>query len=383
MANGTARTTIADIAREAGVTKMTVSNVLNGRGRASVDTAARIQAIAKRLHFMPDPHARALAGGWDRHSVAVFSNESDLGVLAMKLEQINRLLTDRGYATPQYGVKTPWGRRASSIHTSVELMCRQRPCGIVFHTTSDGLSRPVAGELQRYVEAGGNVAMFDYVTNAPFDSVVFDRADGAARAARHLLELGHRHIALSVHDPADIRVDAVREVFQAAGTVLDPEWVTTVIQYEDGGLHLAERFLAVPPSRRPTAAIVLNDRAACAFVHRLWQAGVQSPRDVSLVCLDDTRLAQSCVVPLTTVGHPVAAIASGTVELLLARLAKGGRERAIENRVVRGELTVRGSTASRISQQGSGDNRTSRVRRPAESGARLAAGAAGQASDGR
>jgi DNA-binding LacI/PurR family transcriptional regulator len=112
--------------------------------------------------------------------------------------------------------------------------------------------------------------------------------------------------------------------------------------YGEGGRRLAAEYLKL--REKPTGMCVTNEAAAAIFILEMQRAGVQVPRDLSVVSHDDTPIAQCCAVPLTTVSHPVNAIAGHVVKMLCSRL-DGSYDGAPRTVVVRGELVPRQSAA--------------------------------------
>jgi LacI family repressor for deo operon, udp, cdd, tsx, nupC, and nupG len=113
--------------------------------------------------------------------------------------------------------------------------------------------------------------------------------------------------------------------------------------YVEGGQKLAAEFLKL--RQKPTGICVTNETVAAKFIIEVQRAGMQVPGDLSVVSHDDTPMAQCCAVPLTTISHPVEAIAGTVVEMLCSRL-DGSYSGEPRTSILRGELVQRQSAAS-------------------------------------
>lgn len=339
--------TIADVARAAGVAKSTASTALNGKGRMSPATRRAILSVARRLGFEANPHAQHLSSGRSDDTIGLFSLDLDMDVGTRKIKIIHRLLVAEGFNVPVYSLSTTDSttehgddRQQTALMNSLR---RQRPRAIV--CANEALLPATLNELRRYADEGGHVVCYDLDTGSPHDCVVFDREANTYCAARHLLELGHRELGLYIGGPDRPRQPrrlGFERALQEFGVRPRHDWLFSGGVYEIGGAMAAERFLALKD--RPTAMCIVNDYAALAFVARLHRAGVRVPEDVSIVSHDDAPIAEFAQVPLTTVAHPVDAIARAVADLLLSRLSNSysGPPRRL---FLRGDLVLRESSA--------------------------------------
>lgn len=342
--------TIQDVASAVGVTKMTVSNVLNGKPNASPATREAVLRAARELGFVPNPHAQRLSKGHCEQTISLFTLNLDFGVATHKIQHIQQLLQQRGYEVPLHA----FGYLGSTPENQAELMStvrRQRPRAIVCNT--DGVQAAALDELQRYQDDGGLVVTYDYPAGLDCDSVSFDREDNTYQAAKHLLDLGHDSLGLFLHGGRgkllQPRVQGFRRALQEQGMVLREDWLFCDGLYAEGGARLAEQFAALKD--RPTAICIVNDLVASTFVNEIQRLGVSVPTDVSVVSLDDTPIARYSAVPLSAVSQPVERIAESVVDLLCRRL-NGTNDGASSHIIIRGELHVRQSSAPAGAQPG-------------------------------
>jgi DNA-binding LacI/PurR family transcriptional regulator len=210
---------------------------------------------------------------------------------------------------------------------------------------SPGIYPAAWEEIQRYHDDGGVVVTFDKKLPYEWDQVLFSRADNLYRAARHLLELGHRDIGFCEHGGVEgsERLIGFRRALQEFGAEVNPQWLWGEYPDENAGRDLAAKWLKL--SKRPTAMCIINDLAASSFINNILRAGVRVPDDVSVIGYDNTPAAENCIVPLTSVTHPAQEIATRVVDLLISRLegTYSGAPRTIS---VEADLSVRESTRS-------------------------------------
>jgi LacI family transcriptional regulator len=342
--------TIADVAAAAGVTTATVSYAFSGKRFVAPETRETVLRAARSLGYAPNPHAVRLANGRVDDLIALFTLTLDHGVGTSKLLLVQQALHAAGWRAPIHGYDY---HAAAAPGEQVALMRdlrAQRPRAIVCATA--GVHPDALEELRRFHEEGGLVVYLRYgdpVENPVGDQVVFDDEDNAYRAARHLLEIGHRRLGFFKAGPFrhyGPRLDGFRRALAEFGAPYREEWHFfggSITLEEESGRELAGRWMALPEGERPTGLCVVNDRTAQGFVVELFEAGRAIPEDVSVVGCDDLPAAAYGRVPLTTVTHPVREMARSVVDTLLARI--GGGDFSPPRKIVhRGELVVRAST---------------------------------------
>lgn len=345
------RITITDVAEAAGVTKSTVSLALAGKGNFSPKTRLAIKRAAKRLNYEPNPHAQRLSVGHFDKTVALLAMSLDLSVGTKKLQLLQSLLVSHGFEAPLYAT----GYGVDSVEQEqlalIKSVCRQQPRAIVCNNFHHNVPLAALPELERYQNEGGCVVFYDAPIDFPADKVLFDREDNTYQATRHLLELGHRDIAMTASGgPVGVRLAGFLRALDEFGIEPRDEWLfgKEVVDdiglysgcYEEGGVRLATSFLKL--KKRPTAVCLLDDYTAVGFAAELERAGLRVPEDVSIVGHDDLPIARFGSLQLTTVTHPVATIANNVVKLLQSRIE--GYSGAPREVVIRGELIVRHST---------------------------------------
>lgn len=333
-------TTLQDIADLLGMHKSTVSLALSGKGNLSGPTRERIRLAAEKLGYVPDPLAQRLAGGGQNALVCLYSSVLDVGLATEKILLIQRALTAKSLDVPIY-----------TGTAQVAQLRRLRPRAIL--CAAQQSESGVFAELKRYQEGGGIVICYDTPVPLECDQVLFDREDNAYKAARYLLERGHRKLGLgmslltgpmvgTLSDPQTPRIRGFQKALAEFGVPFREEWFFRTSTYEQGGAQMAQQFLAL--RERPTGLCIVNDYAVLAFMSELGRAGVRIPEELSVVGHDNRPVAEYCPVPLTAASQPVEQLAAAVVERLTARLA--GEDAPPQTVVIQGQLIERDSVAA-------------------------------------
>jgi LacI family transcriptional regulator len=346
--------TIYDLARATGLSKTTISSALSGSGRVSPATREAVLEAASRMQYEGNYYAQRLKKRCSR-TIGLFSLNLDTGIETQKIKVIQRLLASRGYDVPIYSYGSYGAGEEVDQKALLSTVRRQRPRAIV--CSLRGLEGDTLHELGRYVEEGGAVVCYGYPDQEVegYDQVVFDEKDNTYQATRYLLELGHREIGLYIpgarkrHEP---RMAGFCHALDEFGATPRADWTFSSDElYEEGGAVMAARFLKM--AQRPAAMCIVNDHAASAFVNEVQRGGVRVPRDLSVVSHDDSPVARYSAVPLTSVSHPVEAVARHVVDLMCSRLNgvyDGGPRRVL----VQGQLVVRDSAVAHQSDAAKG-----------------------------
>ncbi len=183
------------------------------------------------------------------------------------------------------------------------------------------------------------------------DFVTGDNYYGAQVLIRHLLGLGHRHIAL-LNGPKDDseaiqREQGYRHTLGEVGIVPRPEWMIEGSYWRGEGYQPAKDLLSLPFDQRPTAIVAANNFLALGVIEAARDVGIKIPDDVALVCFDDFELASIIYPFLTVMAQPVRTYGVQAAQLLIDRL--NNPEKWQPNRLVfTPELIVRISCGSQL-----------------------------------
>lgn len=318
----TGQPTINDVARLAGVSKKTVSRVINRSPLLNDDTRRRIQDIIDGLGYIPNPQARALALRRNFLIGLVHDNPN-----AQTVMNVQQGLLEGLHGTEFALVVRPVDRGSPSMLEDLRhFLERQRPYGVMLMppiSENDQIAALCREIGCRYVRMGS--APLD----RPEQMVASNDREAVRGAVEYLIEQGHRRIGL-IAGPQGFRSAAERragfEEALAAHRIPLPRSMIAEGNYTfASGLVAAERLLDVVP--RPTAIFSSNDEMAAGVIHAVRQRGLDVPRDLSVIGFDDTPVAAHIWPPMTTVRWPIATMAR-TAALKL--IADGENDAAVE-----------------------------------------------------
>jgi DNA-binding LacI/PurR family transcriptional regulator len=339
----TIRPRIADVAREAGVSKTAVSFAFNSPDRLAPETAVRIREIAEQLGYTPHPVARMLT---QRHTLTI-------GVLTP--QALSVIFSNPFFGAFSAGVAGAAEESGYALHfispfhgSLAGAMSRATVDGVVAIGLSD--DHPEVEQIRR---AGVPIVLVDSTALPEHGSVEIDDVGGARAAAEHLIGLGHRNVlVIGVEPPAPSvamdpdgvtsrRLRGYREAFAAAGLEIPDHCVVVGHASIEGGIAALNR--AWEDGVRPTAVLAMSDAMAIGAMRALRDMRLAVPGDVSVVGFDDIDLAPHVDPPLTTVHQPIRRKGEEAVRLLLAVVQRRGSS-SPEHRRLETRLIVRGST---------------------------------------
>ena len=336
MANNqdTRRATISEIAREAGVSVPTVSKVLNGHAHVAAETRARVEEIIARRDYARRPAKRRQKAGLVDLVFPGLGSEWALEII----EGVERVAQDAGYGT----VVSSLNLDGSRIRPWLANLAERK---------SDGLLMAVyqldAKQIQRVKSLGIPVVLIDPVGQPGPDLMTVGAAnwEGGYSATEHLLQLGHKRIAM-IGGREDLQCSSAREdgyisALRRAGISADPALMVPGDFSIEAGEAATRKLLDLP--ERPTAIFTGNDGQAMGAYRAARSAGLRIPEDLSIIGFDDIPAAEWIEPGLTTIRQPVVQMAETAMRALLRHL--DGDEELPQRIELGTELVVRGSTA--------------------------------------
>jgi DNA-binding LacI/PurR family transcriptional regulator len=332
------RSTIRDVSRRAGVSVGTVSNAFNAPERVSEDTLGRVMEAARQLRYRPSRAARSLAGRrsfligyrlptpdtWGSltldaflHSMAADASRHDLEVMLFAARP-GETITD-GYE---------------------DLIRREAVDGFVLSDTNYDDAR-----VELLLDRGFPFVSFGRAASTrPFAWVDVDGAAGTAAAVRHLVERGHRRLAMVAWpEGSEVGDDRVRGFLRAVEEAALPD--PPVVRVENGvdeGRAAAAELLDLPGA--PTAIVTVQDSLAFGVMSEARRRGMEVGADLAVVGFDDVSFSALAEPPLSSVRQPFEEIGRLLVEMLVEQLEGAG---SIRSELVRPELVVRESSLGR------------------------------------
>ncbi len=343
MEQRTIRPRIADVAREAGVSKTAVSFAFNSPDRLSTETASRIRVVAEQLGYTPHPVARML------------SQRETLTIGVLTPQALSVVFSNPFFGAFTEGVAVAAEESGYALHFISPL--RGSLAGALSRATVDGVVAIGLSDEHPEVEAirraGVPIVMVDSTALPDHPSIEIDDAGGARAAAEHLIALGHRDVVVIGVEPplpapspqpegvTDRRLLGYREAFRSVGVEIGDDRVVLGAASIAGGSAALSAVWAA--GLRPSAVLAMSDAMAIGAMHALRDLGLDVPGDVSVVGFDDIDLATHVEPPLTTVHQPIRQKGEEAVRLLLAVVREKGGARA-DHRRLETRLVVRGSS---------------------------------------
>jgi LacI family transcriptional regulator len=332
--------TLQEVGRRAGVSAMTVSRVVNGRGGVDPETRRRVEEAIQALDYVPNRIAR--------------------GLISQKTQTIGLIVPD--VVNPFFAPVVRGAENAARKAGYRVLLCNSEGDlrlegeyieDLVAHRVEGLLLAPASDRSRSSIlfllRGGFPVVLIDRaLPDADCDLIVTDNATGARRLIEHLIAIGHRAIA-HIGDAEDTstgreRLRGYRDALEAAGISFHPELVVRTTVDRIGGYRAAQEILTRDPL--PTAIFAVNNMTAVGAMEALRERGLYVPKNMGLVCFDDVEHLAVVSPILTVVDQPAETLGSLGAQLLLERMS--GKASSRPRRIVlQTDLIVRESCCVR------------------------------------
>ena len=310
------RPTIRDVARAAGVAVSTVSYVINRSGQVSAETRLRVNSAIHALRYEPNLLARNLKAG-RAGSIGLIAPDLKNPYFAAVSSGVQEIAQARDMLLVLCTTQSTqhWENYYSQV------LRARRLDGLIFLSGS-GMLTPSLMEL---IQNDSVVLVDERLPGLEVPCVVSTNRRGARMVADHVLQNGHRRVAIVAGPPslwtAGQRMSGYREALAAAA--IDPDSVPVVAgdYHQQSGYEAARILLGVPAAERPTALICANDLMAVGVMLYCRDQGIAVPRDVSICGFDDIPLASLVEPGLTSVDQGAEQLGRSACRLLLRLIA--------------------------------------------------------------
>jgi len=332
--------TLHDVARIAGVSIKTVSNVINDYPHIRPTTKQRVLDAIAELDYQPNLSARSLRSG--RTGVI------GLAVPELSLSYFAELADAVIRSAERHGVTVLIEQTGGDRAREIELLTsprRQLTDGLIFSALG------MDSDDSEYLRVGYPLVLLgERIFGGPTDHVTMRNVDAARAATEHLIALGRRRIAVvgahegEVIGSAGLRLRGYREALEAAGIPFDPALIGyTTLWHRSNGADAMRALLA--SGVEFDAVFGLNDTLTLGAMRVLQEAGLRIPKDVAAIGFDDLDEAQYSLPTLTTIDPGREEIAETAVRVLLERIASTDlalppREILADFRIVERESTA-------------------------------------------
>lgn len=332
--------TLEQIAKLAGVSRSTVSRVINDHPNVRPEVRERVWQVIRQVGYQPHAAARSL----------VTNRTQIIGLIIP--QAVTTIFTDPFFPLLIRGIAAECNTRHYHLMLSLfsdpteQESLYQRVLrggyldGVIVASTM--LDDPLIPRLLQ------DQVSFVSVGRHPDERVHYvdvDNVNGAQMATEHLLRLGHRRIA-TVTGPLGMmagrdRLEGYRQALEARGVPVDKALMVEGDFTEEGGRAAMRRLL----DHNPTAVFVASDTMAVGAMKAVKEAGLRLPDDIAMVSFDDLPVASIVEPPLTTVRQPIERLGSTAVDILINLIEHGGE--STQKVILPTELVVRASCGSR------------------------------------
>lgn len=305
--------TIRDVAKAAGVSKSTVSRVLNSEPGVSEPARNAVLAAIKELNYTPNALARGLTT----------SRTATIGLIISDITnsfhaQVARGVEDLASDYESNVILCNTDGRPEKESAYIKLLLEKRVDGIIFTSVQRDESN-LTSILEKgvpFVFAGRTLP------NVEADSVVVDNVLGGFQATNHLIRLNHRRIAY-ISGPSHVsanldRYEGYRQALQKAGIEVDKDIVVEGDFRQEGGYRAMNILLDTAPD--VTAVFAANDNMALGALEAIFERNLKVPGDIAIVGFDDIPFAGLCLVQLTTIRQPKYDIGAIAARMLFQRI---------------------------------------------------------------
>ena len=328
--------TIMDVARKAGVSRSTVSLVINKSPLVKAATRELVEAVIQEINYVPNSNARGLSARVTNNLGVIFmqdylpstqisyDNDQHIGLCSFNIS--NGIMA--GLIGTDYGVIT---ERFCSIAAPDELprMIREKRVDGLFVV---GL--PYSEQFIPNLTATGIPFVFVGVGSFAegVDSIYADPGEGTALAVQELVDTGHRNICMvncsSFLQSHRWRVDAYRAVLERNGLAYRPEW--NISAGHNNGVSSYETFRAFwEAGNRPDAIMAANGQSASGVMRYLYEQGVRIPDDLSIIAYEDSSMCGYATPALTAVNIRKEELGSRAAQCLIEKIQHPDKEREV------------------------------------------------------
>lgn len=300
---------IREVARLAGVSVATVSNVLNRPELVAASTRQRVESAIDELRFVRNESARTLRVGRSR----------TVGLVVLDIA--NPFFTDIARGVESFADEHDLlvtlcnsGEDVERERSHLNHLQQQRARGVLITPVEDG-----GDPLRQLVASGTPVVLVDRTGGADTCSVAVDDVHGGRLAGEHLLLEGHRRLAFIGGPLTLAQVRDRREGIEAAVALTDNASllvVETSALTVAGGRSAAGALLKTPRASRVTAVFCANDLLALGVLQECTRNGVRVPEDLAVVGYDDIDFAAAAAVPLSSIAQPREELGRTAAEML-------------------------------------------------------------------
>ena len=310
------RVTAKDVAEAAGVSRTTVSFVLNNAQgmRISEETRQKVLEAAKILNYHPDATARSMVKGKTFILGFVVRQEPDKAYADLLLPEVMRGISEVAGKSGYHLLFKPVPPEDNN-NSITTLFLERQVDGII-------VSGPLCDdrEIVDLLKANAPIILQGRIADPRIPSVDINNRKAAMKAVDHLIKLGHKHIAIITnasmqYSSSKDRLLGYQQSLQTAGLSYDENLVFYGDRTPDSGYHAMKKILSL--SERPSAVFIASDTVALGSLNALYQEKIQVPKEMAIMGFDDIALSKHLSPPLSTIQIPAYELGWNAANLLI------------------------------------------------------------------
>lgn len=329
-------TNINDVVRLSGVSKSTVSRVINNYPYVAADKRERVLKVMKEIGYIPNKSAQKLRGQLTT-TIGVIVPRIVNPFFSYLVEAIEKEGYKRGYQTIIFQSNEDSERELDFLN----LLKRKQVDGVIMTSCENSWST-----ISGYLDYGPIVMCNEYFEDLIVPMVRVDQLTASYDGMKHLIERGHRKIAYctgglfnEVGKDKDRNLGYNKALIEA-GIEINPNWIIIKCHTIDDGRKVLHQIMDMKD--RPTAVFTGSDEVAAGIIMEAKKQGVNIPEELAVIGFDDQPLAQLLTPELTTIKQPVSEMGYRAMDLLIKSLS--GTEIENKNYTLQHELVIRKTT---------------------------------------
>jgi LacI family transcriptional regulator len=336
------RITIEDVARRAGVSKGTVSAVMNARNTVKPETRDHVLEVMKELHFRPTGVARNLRNGNQDKSIGIIIKDVNYPFYTSIATGVRDYANSKGYslliASSENNHQSE--KRFSQLFSAKDIK------GAIIAPLVEGTAE--IEHLFKLKMINYPFVLLEDVKGIQANVVAIDNSKAIKKAVKYLMDCGHSRIVHFAGPPSSShtqeRIEGFRHAFSESTLAFNEDMIVSIgSRHEESYGNTLDYFRKRPRNEYPTAIVCFNDQQALAILTALKELNIRVPDDISIIGNDDISYAKIYPVPLTTIRAPQREIGQRAAELLIRNI-ESSKLLPVERVVLETELIVREST---------------------------------------
>ncbi|MEQ8901545.1 MAG: substrate-binding domain-containing protein [Roseovarius sp.] len=330
------RLTVHDVAQHAGVSTGTVSRVINDVPGVGADVARRVQTAIEELGWQPNIAAQNIRSSASRMIGFIFSDIRN-PLYATMTKGAEEVFGPRGYLLVS---SSSDGRMEREVDL-IDLYRRRRADGLILSITDES-NQEVRTAISR---SGISFVMLERSLDGEATSISADHYGGTLQAVEHLMEMGHRRIAMITGGRGTLvmreRLRALEDGMASGKLDVDPDLLRLDSFDAEYGYHQVQMLMG--KKNPPTAMLCLGVRLLPGVVSGLQSMGKTFPGDISLICSNDTETARILTPPITAIRYDAHMLGKMAADSLLDQISRTDGKLEVKKFEIPTELVLRDS----------------------------------------